>query len=75
MQYWIGGLLIIMISGGCASRVTVAPGCAVIAEVRTGTTIRCVEIERDSVDKSIKATGEAVGGALRGLLLPPGGAQ
>ena len=57
---------------GCASKVTAAPGCVVVAEVQTGTTIRCVEIERKSAADSIRAGGEALGGALRGLIVPPG---
>jgi hypothetical protein len=73
--FLIAGVIFVLVawgSMGCASHVTVAPGCAVLAEVQTGTTIRCVEIERKSAADAIRATGEALGGALRGLIVPPG---
>lgn len=72
--YVIAGTFFVLVawaSMGCATQVATGPGCSVIAEVQTGTTIRCVEIERASVADSIEETGKALGGLLRGIVGAP----
>lgn len=72
--FLIAGALFVLVawaSMGCATQMAASGiGCPVIGEIQTGTKITCREVivERNSAAESIRATGEALGGALRGLL-------